>query len=129
MRPQRRRPVHNAQLRGADRSLPHILHREVALQLIAGLKCRLPRWYIPWTPRPVVPLQDQRLVKRRDDLEVEAAEAFDYGEARRLDPPLDHSALAIDQLKLGEPQQVADVIDALGSALPGDLRVLLQERL
>ena len=56
-------------------------------------------------------LQDQRLVERGDDLEVEAVEALDHGEARRLDAPLDHAALAVDQLELGESQQVADVID------------------
>ena len=49
-------------------------------------------------------LQDQRLVERRDDLEVEGIEALDHGEARRLDPPLDHAALAVDQLKLGQTQ-------------------------
>ena len=72
-------------------------------------------------------LQDQRLVERGDDLEVEAVEALDHGEARRLDAPLDHAALAVDQLELGESQQVADVIDAFRGALPGDLVVLAQE--
>ena len=71
--------------------------------------------------------QDQRLVERGDDLEVEAVEALDHGEARRLDAPLDHAALAVDQLELGESQQVADVIDAFRGALPGDLVVLAQE--
>ena len=42
-------------------------------------------------------LQDQRLVERGDDLEVEAVEALDHGEARRLDAPLDHAALAVDR--------------------------------
>ena len=50
-----------------------------------------------------------------------------FGEARRLDAPLDHAALAVDQLELGESQQVADVIDAFRGALPGDLVVLAQE--
>ena len=36
-------------------------------------------------------------------------------------------ALAVDQLELGESQQVADVIDAFRGALPGDLVVLAQE--
>ena len=85
-------------------------------------------------------LQDQRLVERGDDLEVEAdplpgracaaclgGEALDHGEARRLDAPLDHAALAVDQLELGESQQVADVINAFRGALPGDLVVLAQE--
>ena len=72
-------------------------------------------------------LQDQRLVERGDDLEVEAVEALDHGEARRLDAPLDHAALAVDQLELDESQQVADVIDAFRGALPGDLVVLAQE--
>ena len=60
-------------------------------------------------------------------LEVEAVEALDHGEARRLDAPLDHAAFPIYQLELGESQQVADVIDAFRGALPGDLVVLAQE--
>ena len=58
-------------------------------------------------------LQDQRLVERGDDLEVEAVEALDHGEARRLDAPLDHAALAVRSARARRVhQQVADVIDA-----------------
>ena len=73
-------------------------------------------------------LQDQRLVERGDDLEVEAIEALDHGEARRLDAPLDHAALAVDQLELGKTQKIANVVDAFRGTLPGDLVVLPQER-
>ena len=72
-------------------------------------------------------LQDQRLVERGDDLEVEAIEALDHGEARRLDAPLDHAALAVDQLELGKTQKIANVVDAFRGTLPGDLVVLAQE--
>ena len=60
-------------------------------------------------------------------LKSKASRLLDHGEARRLDPPLDHAAFPIDEPELGEPQQVADVIDALGRALPGDLVELAQE--
>ena len=73
-------------------------------------------------------LQDQRLVERGDDLEVEAIEALDHGEARRLDAPLDHAALAVDELELGKTQKIANVVDAFRGTLPGDLVVLPQER-
>ena len=72
-------------------------------------------------------LQHQRLVERRQGQEVEAVEAFDRRELRLLDPPLDHPPLALDQLQFGKAQQVADMVDALGGALPGELVVLAQE--
>src|SRR3982074_2324448 len=39
-----------------------------------------------------------------------------------------HAPLAVDQLQFGQAQQEADVIEALGGALPGELVVLAQER-
>ena len=44
-----------------------------------------------------------------------------------LDPPLDHPPLALDQLQFGKSQQVTDMVDTLGGALPGELVVLAQE--
>ena len=73
-------------------------------------------------------LQHQHLVQRRQRQEVEAVEAFDRRELRRLDPALDHPPLAVDHLHLGQPHQVTRMVDALGGALPGDLVVLAQER-
>ena len=69
----------------------------------------------------------QCLVERRDRLEVEAVQAFGRRELRRLDAPLDHAALALDQLEFAEPQQVLHVIAALGRALPGELGVFALE--
>src|SRR5258707_1100187 len=63
-------------------------------------------------------LHDERLVQRWQRGEVEAVEAFNGREPRRLDAPLDHAALAIDQLLFGETQQVPCIIDTLGGALP-----------
>ena len=71
--------------------------------------------------------QYQHLVERRQCQEVEAVEAFDRRELRFLDPPLDHPPLPLDQLQFGKPEQIADMIDALGGALPGELVVLAQE--
>ena len=72
-------------------------------------------------------LQDQGLVERRDGGKVEAVQAFDRREPGFLDPALDGSALPVDQLELGQAQQVAGVVDAFGCALAGELVVLAQE--
>ncbi len=45
----------------------------------------------------------QRLVDRRDRLEVETVEAFGGRELRGLDPAFDHPAFPLDQLQLAEP--------------------------
>ena len=60
--------------------------------------------------------------------EVEAVEALHGREPGGLDPALDHAPLAIDQLLLGQPQQITRIIDALGGALTGLLVILAQER-
>jgi hypothetical protein len=60
-------------------------------------------------------LEDQRLVERGDRQEVEAVEAFHRGEVRRADPALHHPRLALDQLRLGQAQEVAEMISS-GSA-------------
>ncbi len=72
-------------------------------------------------------LEHEGLVERGDGLEVEAVEALGHREARRLDPPLDHAPLAVDQLELDEPVEIAHVIDALCGTLAGELVVLAQE--
>ena len=73
-------------------------------------------------------LHHQRLVQGRQRREVEAVEALHGRELGRLDAALDHAPLAIDQLQLGQPQQIARIVDALGGALACDLVVLAQER-
>ena len=70
----------------------------------------------------------QCLVERRQCQEVEAVDTFDRREPRLLDSPLDHPQLALDQLEFGQAQQVAGMLDALGSSLPGELVILTQER-
>src|SRR6202040_1167445 len=73
-------------------------------------------------------LQHEGLVERRNGGEVEAVQALYGREPRFLDPTLHHAPFAVDQLEFGEPQQKADMIEALGGALPGELVVLAQER-
>src|SRR3979490_2736228 len=73
-------------------------------------------------------LQHEGLVERRNGSEVEAVQALHGREPRLLDPTLHHAPFAIDQLQFGQAQQKADVIEALGGALPGELVVLAQER-
>jgi len=72
--------------------------------------------------------QHQHLVQRRQCQEVEAVETFDCRELCLLDAPLDHPPFPLDQLQLGQPQQIADMINAVGGALPGQLVILAQER-
>ena len=43
------------------------------------------------------------------------------------DAPLDHPPLALEQLELGQAQQVGGMVDTLRRALPGQLVVLAQE--
>src|SRR3954454_9381878 len=73
-------------------------------------------------------LHHQRLVQGRQRREVEAVEALHGRELCRLDAALDHAPLAIDQLLLGKPQQIAWIVGALSGALPCNLVVLAQER-
>ena len=71
--------------------------------------------------------QDQGLVQRRQRQEVEAVEAFDRRKLRLLDTTLDRLAFPVDQLEFGQPQQIANMIDAVAGALPRQLIVLAQE--
>ena len=50
------------------------------------------------------------------------------GNLRRLDPPLDHAAFAVDQLQFDQAQQIAGMIDAVAGAFAGDLVVFPQNR-
>ena len=45
-----------------------------------------------------------------------------------LDPTINHPPFPLDQLQFGQAQQKADMIKALGGALPSELVVLAQER-
>ena len=73
-------------------------------------------------------LQDQCLVERRDRREVETVEAFHCREPRLLDAALDHPSFPLDQFEFGQAQQIAGMVDALGSTLLGELVVFAQER-
>jgi len=66
-------------------------------------------------------IQDQFLVERGDRIEVEALQAFDGREPGRLDAPIDHARLAIDQFQFDQPRQITDMINILGRAVPGQL--------
>ena len=59
--------------------------------------------------------------------EVEAVEALDGREPGGPDPALDHAPLAIDHFHLGQPHQVARMVDALGRAQARLLVVFAQE--
>ena len=48
--------------------------------------------------------QHQGFIEGRQNLEVEAIEAFDGWELRFLDPSLDHPPLPLDQFQFGKPQ-------------------------
>ena len=69
----------------------------------------------------------QGLVQRRDGWEVEGVQALDRGESGGADPPFHHALVAVNELKLGQPEQVLGMVHTLGGALPGHLPVLSQE--
>jgi hypothetical protein len=78
-------------------------------------------------PLDVIPAREvehQDLVERGDGQEIEAVQAFDRGEARLADAALHHPPLALDQFQFGQAQEIADVVHALGRALPRHLVVL-----
>src|SRR4051794_37103494 len=72
-------------------------------------------------------LEDQGLVERGNGREVEAVEALDRGEMRLADPALHHRLLALDQLQLGQAQQIAQMVRPFGRAWPGRFLMLAQE--
>src|SRR5947208_8723360 len=73
-------------------------------------------------------LQNEGLVERGNGGEVETVQALHGREPRLPDPALHHAPVAVDQLQFGQAQQKADVIEALGGALPSELVVFAQER-
>ena len=72
-------------------------------------------------------LQDQCLVERGDRREVETVEAFHCRKPCLLDSALDSPPFPVDQFELGQAQQIAGMVDTLGSALLGKLVVFTQE--
>jgi hypothetical protein len=70
----------------------------------------------PLDPFASCQFQHLHLVELGDGGEVEAVEAFDDGEFRRLDAALDLAAIAFDHLPLAKSEEVSDMIDALGGA-------------
>jgi hypothetical protein len=58
---------------------------------------------------------------------IEGVQALHRREASLANAPFDETALAVDQFKLGQAQQIARVIDALPGAFAGHLLVLAQK--
>ncbi len=65
----------------------------------------------------------QGLVQRRDCREVEGVQALRGGESGGPNPPLHHALVAVDEFKLGEPEQVLGMVHTLGGALGSHLTV------
>jgi hypothetical protein len=68
------------------------------------------------------------LCQGRQRCEVEAVEALHGRELRGFDPPLNHAPFAVDDFQLNQPQQEADMIDALGRTLACNLVVFAHLR-
>ena len=69
----------------------------------------------------------QGLVQRRDGWEVEGVQALDRGEPGGADPPLHHALVAVDELKLSQPEQVLGMVHTLGGALGCHIPVFPEE--
>ena len=72
-------------------------------------------------------LEDLGLVERGDGFELEGVEALDGGELRRLDTPLDETALAVDEFEFHQSGQERHVVQTLVGALARHLVVLAKE--
>ena len=72
-------------------------------------------------------LHHQGLVHRGYGQEVEGVQAFDRWEAGGADPALHHPLVAVDELQLGQPEQVLGMVYALGGALGRHLGVFSQK--
>src|ERR1700704_879733 len=71
--------------------------------------------------------ENERLVERWNGSEVERVETLHRRETGGADATLDHAPLAIDEFKLGEAQEEADMIETLVGGLCGDLFIFAQE--
>jgi hypothetical protein len=71
-------------------------------------------------------LDHHHLVQAGNGGELEGVEALHRRETGCADPPLDGPALAVDELQLDKPQQVARVVDPALRAFTRDLFVLAQ---
>jgi len=69
-------------------------------------------------------LPDQGLVEGGLGLEIKGVQGLDHREGGLLDPPFGGSLFAVQELPLGQAQQVSRVITALFGADPGDGGVL-----
>src|SRR5205807_8916315 len=66
-------------------------------------------------------LQNQCRIERRDRREVKTVQALHCRESRLLDAALDHPPFPVGQFELGQAQEIAGMVDALGGALLGEL--------
>src|SRR5262249_19784892 len=83
----------------------------------------LPAGHIP----PAGELPNEGLVVRGNGSEGRDGQGFSGPKTGTLYPTLHHAPFAVDQLQFGQAQQKADMIEALGGALPSELVVLAQE--
>jgi hypothetical protein len=65
--------------------------------------------------------------ERRNGGEVERVETLHRRKTRGADAALDQAPFTIDEFKLGEAQEVADMIETLAGGFGGDLFILTQK--
>ncbi len=71
-------------------------------------------------------IHDQWFVEGGECEKVEGIEALGDGEMRGLDATFDETSFAIDQFHFDEAQQVANMVDTLTGALPGEALIFSQ---
>src|ERR1039457_773126 len=72
-------------------------------------------------------LQNQRLIDRRDSEKLESVQALDHRKTCLMNAAFGGPPFAVQQLLFRQTQQVARIIDPLGSALPRHFVVLAQK--
>jgi hypothetical protein len=104
------------QIKLEDRNLPVIAERRLLSPRDLSAKMQLDAAF------------EEFFNRRRDVVETLLGSEGDRREPCGLDPALDHPSFTVDQLQLDQASEKADMVEAFGRALAGQLLVFPQER-